>query len=192
MLAEAAVLVFEHEFSEADQHIADAKQYLTSRNYEITRKWQLEFCFIILMGILIVTGIVKHHYLEISDFFGLPADVLNTIGHAVLGTIGATLSIIQKSGKKRYDCESGRLLNFLEILSRMFASIISGFIVVYLYKLNLIFANFHSEENVEYCLVIICIIAGFSERLVPSIIGGLEKKESKEEGYDEQKSIDNF
>ena len=96
-----------------------------------------------------------------------------------------TLSIIQKSGNRCYDCESGKFLNFLEILSRMFASVISSFVVVYLYKLDLIFANFRSSENTTYCLIILCIIAGFSERLVPSIISRFEYNEIKEENSNE-------
>lgn len=180
MLAEAVVLVLENELCEAEKHICAAEQYLKNRNCEITRKWQLEYCFIILAIIFAITGIVKHNYANLSNFFGLTLDAMNTIGYSILGTVGATLSIIQKSGKKCYDCESGRFLNFLEILSRMFASIISGFVVIYLYKLDLIFANFHSEENAKYCLVIICIIAGFSERLVPSIINNFGNNEYKE------------
>ncbi len=181
MLAEAIVLVLENELCEADKHIFIAEQYLQNRNCEITRKWQLEFCFIILTIILALMGVGKHNYLYLLNYFGISTDVMNTIGYSVLGTIGATLSIIQKSGNKCYNCESGRFLNFLEILSKMFASIISGFIVIYLYKLDLIFANFHSEENSHYCLILICIIAGFSERLVPSIISKFENNEYKEE-----------
>lgn len=180
MLAEAVVLVLENEFCEADKHILAAEQYLNNRNCEITRKWQLEFCFIILFVILLIAGFAKQNYLVISNFLGISTEVIDTLGYSVLGTIGATLSIIQKSGKKCYDCESGRFLNFLEILSRMFASVISGFVVIYLYNLDLIFANFHSEENAQYCLILICIIAGFSERLVPSIISNFENKEYKE------------
>lgn len=192
MLAEAIVLVLENEFCEADEHIYAAEQYLKSRNCEITRKWQLEYCFIVLAVIFAIVGIVKHNSVNISNYFGVSSDAMSTIGYSILGTIGATLSIIQKSGKQCYDCESGRFLNFLEIMSRMFASVISGFVVIYLYKLDLIFANFRSDENTQYCLVLICIIAGFSERLVPSIISNFENNEIKEDCCNEQKSIDNF
>lgn len=185
MLAEIVVLVLENEFCEVDEHICAAKKYLRSRNCEITRKWQLEFCFIILIFLLFIAGTIKHNSVSIANYFGLSSDSMRIMGYSALGTIGATLSIIQKSGKQCYDCESGRFLNFLEILSKMFASIISGFIVIYLYKLDLIFANFHSEDNAQYCLILVCIIAGFSERLVPSIISKFENNEYKGECCDE-------
>lgn len=181
MLAEVVVLVLENDFCDAEKQISIVEHYLKNRNCEITRRWQLEYCFLILATILILTGIAKYHYSCISSCLGLSIDTMNMISYPVLGTIGATLSIIQKSGKKCYDCETGRFLNFLEILSRMFASIISGFVIIYLYKWDLIFANFHSEKNAKYCLILICIIAGFSERLVPSIINKFETNEQKED-----------
>lgn len=174
MLAETVVLVLENEFHEADKLIYNIEQYLKNRNCEITRKWQLEFCFIILTFIFTSAIIAKQYHAYIITHFCFSTDFITTIGYSILGTIGATLSIIQKSGKKCYDCESGRLLNFLEIFSRMFASIISSFVIIHLYEMDLIFANFHSKEDTEYCLVLICIIAGFSERLIPSIISNFK------------------
>lgn len=182
MLAETVVLILESELDEVDKHLAEIELYLKNRNCEITRKWQLEYCFMVLLIVLLLFGFFRFNYEHISMFYGISSDTMSILGYSVLGTIGATLSIIQKSGKKCYDCESGRFLNFLEILSRMFASVISSFIVIYLYKLDLIFANFSSDKNTSYCLILICIVAGFSERLVPSIISKFEKcEEGKEE-----------
>ncbi len=183
MLAETVVLVLEGELDELDKHLLEIELYLKNRNCEITRKWQLEYCFMILLIVLLLFGFFRCNYEHISMFYGISSDTMSILGYSVLGTIGATLSIIQKSGKKCYDCESGKFLNFLEILSRMFASVISSFIVIYLYKLDLIFANFSSNKNTSYCLILICIVAGFSERLVPSIISKFEKGE---EGKEEQ------
>ncbi len=185
MLAETVVLILENELEEADKNICDIKQYLKNRNCEITRKWQLISCFTILVVILFLFSLFKHNYEIVSEFLDISDDTINMMIYSVLGTIGATLSIIQKSGKKCYGCESGKVLNFLEMLSRMLASIISSFIVIYLYKSDMIFANFRLSQNSSYCLILICIIAGFSERLVPSIISKFENNELKEECCDD-------
>lgn len=180
MLAEAVVLALENDFEECGKHIAETVKYLEKRSYEVTRKWQLLYCFFILAltGLLFI--ISSHYSVGILEWLNVTRENIDIIKYSLLGMVGATLSIIQKSGKKHYDCESGKWLNFLEIFSRMFASVISSFVIIYLYKMDVIFANFQFQQEMD-CLVIICIIAGFSERLVPSLISKFENNEIKEE-----------
>lgn len=192
MLADAVVLVLEGEFNEADEKIFELNRYLNDRNCEITRKWQLLYCFATLLVIFIIFVIGRHNMQNIIEFLKVDKRTIDTIGFSMLGTIGATLSIVLKSGNQCYDCESGKLLNFLEIFSRMFTSIISSFVAVCLYKMGMIFANFNSGQNATYCLILVCIIAGFSERLIPSIISRFENSETKEECCNDKESINNI
>lgn len=192
MLAATIVLILENELEGAEEQLVKLDKYLHSRNCEITRKWQLFDCFLILFLILCSFVCVRFFQEKLLNIINMSKEAFDILGYSVLGTLGATLSIALKSGKKCYNCESGRILNFLEVFSRMFTSVISSFIAVYLYKLDIIFSNFNSEQNATYCLVLVCIIAGFSERLIPSIISGFEKIENKEECCDEEKSINNI
>lgn len=192
MLAETIVLILEGEYIEADKQIILLEKYLKDRNCEITRKWQLSYCFIILGTIFLLCCVGRYYSDKIISCLRISQNTLGVLGFSLLGTVGATLSIIQKSGKLCYDCESGRMLNFLEIFSRMFASVISGFIAIYLYKLDIIFGNFKLEHNEVFCLILICIVAGFSERLIPSIISRFENSENKEECCNDKESIDNI
>ena len=54
MLAATIVLILEDELEGADEQIAKLEKYLYNRNCEITRKWQLFYCFSILflMGLM--------------------------------------------------------------------------------------------------------------------------------------------
>ncbi len=192
MLAATIVLVLEDELEGAEEQIAKLEKYLYNRNCEITRKWQLFYCFSILLLILCSFVTVSFFQEKLLSITNVSKELFEILGYSILGTLGATLSIALKSGKKCYNCESGRILNFLEIFSRMFTSVISSFVAVYLYKLEIIFSNFNSEKNAIYCVILVCIIAGFSERLIPSIISSFEKSGNKEECCNEEKSIDNF
>ena len=192
MLADTVVLILEGEFDKAEEQICKINNYLTNRNCEITRKWQLLYCFLIIFCVFVISILGRYFMQNIVELLVVKEETMGMIGFSMLGTVGATFSIVLKSGKQYYNCESGKLLNFLEILSRMIASIVSGFVAAYLYKMGIIFGNFNTEQNATYGFILICIIAGFSERLIPSIISSFEKAESKEENCNEKKGINNF
>lgn len=146
-----------------------AAQYIDARKYEITREWQLFFC-IGLLGICSILFLFLNRFVkDICGFFALNLEEFRRALFCFWGIVGASFSIIQSAGKTFYDCQSGRLLSFLQIFSKILAGAISGIIVIYLFEMGLIFNNFKGTAP-NACLVILCIIAGFSERLVPSIM----------------------
>lgn len=181
MLGAILVLILEGAYDNVQNCIDQATTYMKNRNCEITRKWQLISCLSIVCFLAIIIIITKHNFEYISIMMHIGEDTLKKTGYISLGIVGAALSIIQKSGSQCYDCEAGRMLVFLEVLSRMLASIISSFLIVYLFELDLIFSAFKNENHISACLIVICIIAGFSERLVPSIISKFEINEINKE-----------
>ncbi len=163
LLGESWVYALDECYDLAKETSEAARNYLLKRNYEISRKWQLIGSFAVSMIII----------------FGFVISKWNT--YLAFGCIGALFSIIYKSGKIDYDCEAGKFLNGLEIISRFVASIISAYIIVQLFNLNLIFSTFKASEQHEIAIILLCFIAGFSERLVPSIISRIESEEEKGE-----------
>lgn len=159
----------------------NAEQYINARKYEITRKWQLLSCIGLLAAFSIIFLLLNCFLSNVCELFAFDVEKFKRMLFCYWGVVGGVFSIIQSTGKIAYDCQSGRLLNFLQVFSKILTSMISGIFVIYLFDMGLIFSNF-SERDSNACLIILCIVAGFSERLVPSIIDKLCEEETKEKG----------
>lgn len=144
----------------AGQTLQVAEQFLKQRTTEISRCWLLLSSF----GVFVSSWVLwKLHFRQ--DFM-------------LFGCLGAFFSILCKTGKLEYDCEAGVFLNVLEILSRFVAAAISAFLAEQLFKADLFFTALKTTPGV---LPLIYFVAGFSERLVPSIVTTLGEKEKTEE-----------
>ena len=146
--------------SEADKTIQMAEQFLKQRTIEISRRWLLLSAF----GAAAIS-LALWHWLVPKDFL-------------FFGCLGAFFSILCKTGKLDYDCEAGVFLNILEVISRFFAAMISAYLAGKLFEADLLFTVLREIKTVSV-LPLIYFAAGFSERLIPSIVttlGGKEKK----------------
>ena len=148
--------------SEADKTIQMAEQFLKQRTIEISRRWLLLSAF----GAAAIS-LALWHWLVPKDFL-------------FFGCLGAFFSILCKTGKLDYDCEAGVFLNILEVISRFFAAMISAYLAGKLFEADLLFTALREIKTVSV-LPLIYFAAGFSERLIPSIVttlGGKEKYEA--------------
>lgn len=148
--------------SEADKTIQMAEQFLKQRTIETSRRWLLLSAF----GAAAIS-LALWHWLVPKDFL-------------FFGCLGAFFSILCKTGKLDYDCEAGMFLNILEVISRFFAAMISAYLAGKLFEADLLFTALREIKTVSV-LPLIYFAAGFSERLIPSIVttlGGKEKYEA--------------
>jgi hypothetical protein len=180
LLGECCLYAITKNFSVARKHLQYAKEFIENRKVEITRKWQLSYCILILLFVFILQIVVDVNAKTLSSWFSIDVKDIQSIKYLTVGVIGATLSIILKNGKRAFSCESGQWLNFLEVVSKMIAAGISCFIIILLFKLDLIFTALKDNHSNEI-LYLLCIMAGFSERLIPSILQKIESKEIQEE-----------
>lgn len=146
----------------ADQTLQKAEQFLQQRTTEISRRWLLLSAF----------GVATISWILWKCLF--PKDFM------LFGCLGAFFSILCKAGKLEYDCEAGIFLNILEIVSRFFAAAISAYFAGQLFEADLLFTALKSEQA-SNIVPLIYFIAGFSERLVPSIVTTLGEKGKTEE-----------
>jgi len=179
ILGNAWVCALDGMFDTANALFEKAEKYVKDRKIEISRKWQLQYSLLITLSLIIASLVIWLLKSQIAMVMNLNSTWVEAFSFTLLGTVGATLSIICKTGKTNYNCESGKLLNFLEIVSRMVAGIISAAILVVLFKLDLVFSSL-KESHAAETLLFLCIIAGFSERLVPSILQKISTNEVEE------------
>ena len=172
LLAECWCYALDGCFEIANGHLKRAEQYLDDRKVETSRKWQLLSCLSII-SIFMVFLLVINGFFTVSDSFKEWATYLQ------FGILGTALSLMTNNSSRNYNCESGRLLNFIEILSRFIVSLLSCLVVVLLFNLDIIFTILKDNHAME-TLKLLCVIAGFSERLIPSILQKMESNEIKE------------
>ena len=72
--------------------------------------------------------------------------------------------------------QRGVFLNVLEVISRFFVAIISAYLAGQLFEADLLFTALKADQTTAV-LPLIYFVAGFSERLIPSIVTTLGKKE---------------
>lgn len=155
------------------------KIYLQSREYEITRKWFVENCLICLSAATFAFLLLRNQSCCFSK---------DGIRCLYFGIVGGVWSVLQQNGKQKNTCSAGRWMVFLEVISRLIISSASAFIIWKAYQAGVVFANFSSgigKEAFETCLY---IVAGFSERLAPSLIERFE--DTKEDTKDEKENTD--
>ncbi|GHV44626.1 hypothetical protein FACS189492_1250 [Clostridia bacterium] len=172
LLAECLCYALDGCFETANAHLKRTEQYLNDRKIETFRKWQLVSCFS-LVSVFAVVVLAINNY-TVSDVFSYWSTYM------LFGAIGTTLSLIINSGVRTYNCESGKLLNFLEVLSRLLASLLSCVVIILLLDLNIIFTALKENHSGE-TLRLLCVMAGFSERLIPSILQKMENNEIEED-----------
>lgn len=181
LLGSALLLSIQGLESEANECIKEAEGYLQKREYEITRKWYVEFSIGIFIAITIIYYLIG---------MMLPNDLKQKSFKLLwYGSMGAMLSIQRHNGFLNAKCTAGRLLVFLEILSKFVVAMLSAVIVVTAFKSGMFMSGFMSGQNESEFIMLICIVSGFSERLVPSLI---QKIEGEDGETNEEKNINNL
>jgi hypothetical protein len=173
LLGECCLYALTKNFSVAENRLEYTKRYIEDRTVEISRKWQIRYCLLILLIVLAISVNVYLNAEAISSWLSIDVNTIMQARFFAFGAMGTTLSVISKNGRQTFNCESGRMLNFLEILSKMVTTGIYCFIIILLFSLDFVFTgleNVHGDE----VLYLACILSGFSERLVPSILQKIE------------------
>lgn len=103
---------------------------------------------------------------------------------AICGTFGSLLSVTARSNRLTFDANAGEKLHMLEGLARVAAGFIGALLMALAIKAGIILGGTTFSGNKLALLLCICIAAGASERIVPSLITSVEKTTS---GVDEKR-----
>jgi hypothetical protein len=99
--------------------------------------------------------------------FGL--DVYKIMMGTAIGGLGAWLSVIQRSRTTELDVAAGPALHYLEGAFRIMAGTLGALLVALAIRAGLLV---HGTQLAA--IMVICMVAGASERLVPSFIEQIE------------------
>lgn len=169
MIAEGVARLFDKDYPAAKDALDLAEAWIAARNTEIARRWYLVGSgAVALASAMLVTAFgYWYQQLHTLPYFNLAAG-------AAFGGLGAWLSVIQRSRSAGLDVAAGPSLHYLEGAFRIMAGSLGALLVGMAIKAGL----FIQADRLSVTLVI-CMIAGVSERLVPSFIEQMESRASQ-------------
>lgn len=167
ILGRAYLQILEKDFSEVDTVIQEAKEYLRDRNVEAARELFLTSAGTVAIASAI-TGLALY-------FTGNRNVWLYGI---LFGILGSFFSIWTRYGKEEMTGLASKSLHYLESISRLFIGAIAAVIVMFAVRSGLMLA-IGNQDNLFFLYCVLGFAAGFSERLLPSLIEKLITKQTK-------------
>lgn len=161
------------EESEYNLAFKEVEADIKARNLEVSWRWYFMsaikltgFCvFMIIIAWLFRTGVIS---IIGSNAFYI---ALGTM----CGSIGALLSVMSRSNRLVVDANAGEFLHELEGNARIIAGLIGAFLVCLAIKAKVISTGINFSGSELSFMLLFSIVAGASERLVPSLIINVDK-----------------
>ncbi|MDQ5985886.1 MAG: hypothetical protein CSYNP_01603 [Syntrophus sp. SKADARSKE-3] len=173
LLAEGmARIIGDKDETKAHEVLGMAEAYLLARSAENARWWYIRGASLTaLPSLLIACGLwfLKSY---VMSFIGTtPFQVI--IG-ALLGGIGALFFVLSRTEKIQMDPTAGSFIHYVESASRVLTGNIGAFLLALAIKANIILGFTKTSDYSFALLLVLCICAGSSERLVPGFIKRIE------------------
>lgn len=157
-------------FQEVEKEIKARNKETSWRWYFNTAYWITLICVVLFVGFWLsreaIISIAGRYAFEI-------------ILGVFCGAIGALLSVTSRGNKLTLDANAGKRLHEMEGVSRIVAGLIGAFFVALGIKGGIIMGGVSFSGNPLSFLLALCLLAGVSERFVPSLIAKLEKSSLK-------------
>jgi hypothetical protein len=171
LIAEGVARLFQKNLPAAQSALQGAEKWITARNTEVARRWYLmgsgaaalaSALAILALGVWFLLG-------ALDTQFG--KSIYDILMGASMGGLGAWLSVIQRSRNAELDVAAGPMLHRLEGAFRIMVGVLGAMLVALAIRAGLIVQANQLPE-----LMVICMVAGVSERLVPSFIEQVESR----------------
>lgn len=175
MVDQGVVSALEGESKTACETLDMAQRYVDARNRETARRWYFKGSSATAFGFVLLA-------LMLWSFFSWDEMTTRLLLAFAAGSVGAYLSVLSRLGKLPSDPSSGRLMHFIDGFARVFVGALGGVIVALAVRSKLLFAFAMGNENgaeMTELIILFCIVAGLSERIVPNFIESMEAKAGK-------------
>ena len=164
------VLAMNRSFDEIDKVITEAIRFLRHRNAEKSRQLFLTYstiCIVIILGLWIWNTEVK----VVCEDWALSL---------LFGMLGSYFSIWTRYGKLVMTGLSTKTLHFLETLTRLIIGVVSASVLILAVKCGIIMPKM-AETAPIWSFGLIGFAAGFSERMIPSLMEKFSKQMNQNE-----------
>jgi hypothetical protein len=159
------------DFEQVPKVIDEALKFVQNRNAEKAREY-----FLTSSGIFLVIVII------IWVIFGYNKNLIpNSWSSGIcMGVMGAYVSIWTRYGKEVFTGLSSKRLHYLEAISRLCVGAIFAIVVMLAMNCKLIFHDIASQYE-TFAYPFAGFVAGFCERLVPSLMERITKNEQQDD-----------
>jgi hypothetical protein len=154
---------------------AKAQEYILARGQEVARVWYLSATGLTTLIFAVVLNYAWLHSGAIKAAYGENAYYI-LLG-ACGGAFGAFFSILSRVGSTPLDPSAGRLLHWLEGVGRILVGVFGAIFAQLAVNLHLLLPILSEKGHIG--LFMIGMVAGASERLVPTLIESVEMDASK-------------
>jgi hypothetical protein len=163
---------------EAIAVLENAETYLNSRGTENARLWYLGgagilsgLSLVLAVGLLAIRSQIQNPQLLAA---------VSILAGAMMGGIGAFLSISARAESIRLDPVAGERIHRIEGMVRVAVGLLGALFLALAIKANLILGLSQTWPHPFLALLIFCIVAGASERMVPGLIKNMESSLGRE------------
>jgi hypothetical protein len=158
---------------EASAALHKAEAFLDARGIENARRWYLQGVGAVASLALLVALALWLVRNSVSNPTWLTA--LEVAIAASTGSLGALLSIASRTERIHLEPVAGPKIHRFEGATRVIVGVGGALFVAIAVKADLLAGVIHSLSHPFLALITICVISGASERLVPGLIGKMEK-----------------
>ncbi len=167
----------EKDEKKATETLNNAEGYLYARGAENARTWYLTGSSIVaLLSTLTacLLWVLKGPLMQIVS-----SGTIAVLLGACLGGPGALLSILYRSEKIPMEAAAGSKIHYIEGAARTLAGNFGAFLMALAVKANLVLGIIKSGDYELPAILVICFVAGTSERLVRGFIKRMETSAAK-------------
>jgi len=173
LLAEGmARIIGDKDETNAHRVLGMAESYLLARSAENARGWYVRGATLTALPTLSIACAVWLLKSYAVPFLGRNA--FEVIIGTLLGGTGALFSLLSRAKKIEMDPTAGSSIHYIESVSRVFMGNIGALLTALAVKANIIFGFTQASDYSFALLLVFCMCAGASERLVSGLIKRIE------------------
>lgn len=177
LLGEAmARILGDHNEEKAKAVLVEAEAYLKARGTENARVWYLTGAGITTLGALVIAGILLLILRRVSD--PVWRNALEVLSAAAMGSLGAFLSVAGRTEAIHFEPVAGSAIHRIEGATRAIVGVSGALFIALAIKADLLFGVFHSLTHPFLAMLVVCLVGGAAERLVPGLISNMAKSMS--------------
>jgi hypothetical protein len=169
MIGEGVVRLFQNNLKAAQAALDLAEQWIIARNTEVARRWYLTGSGVAALVSVVAVCVLGFWNTSLRGSFSLP--IYNVLMGTAVGGLGAWLSVIQRSRTTELDVAAGPWLHYLEGAFRIMVDTLGAMLIALAIRAGLVL-----QGDRLSAIMVICMVAGASERLVPSFIEQIESR----------------